>query len=124
MIGREDNNNVEKGVENRANSRHQLGKEDMEVEEVWDCVERGCGGTGCGRQSDARGLREFGNLWVRKGRTNCGRVTDSICPLRSAPRQYSWESEGAAKWRAAISHPLPMPCCKESARGMQKRKRG
>lgn len=32
---------MEKGVENKASSRHRLGKEDMEVEEVWDCVERG-----------------------------------------------------------------------------------
>lgn len=39
--------NIEKRVENKASSRQQLGKEDieqvlsMEVEKVWDCVERG-----------------------------------------------------------------------------------
>lgn len=33
--------NTEKRVENKASSRQQLGKEDMEVEKVWDCVERG-----------------------------------------------------------------------------------
>lgn len=32
---------MEKGVENKVSSRHRLGKKPREVEEVWDCVERG-----------------------------------------------------------------------------------
>lgn len=32
---------MEKGVENRVSSRHRPGKEPREVEEVWDCVDRG-----------------------------------------------------------------------------------
>jgi len=34
-------NNMEKEVENKVSSRHRLGKEPREVEEVWDCVEKG-----------------------------------------------------------------------------------
>lgn len=34
-------NNTKQGVENKASSRHGAGKEPREVEEVWDCVERG-----------------------------------------------------------------------------------
>lgn len=86
---------------------------------------KGCGGIGWGRQSDARGLKEFGNLWVRKGKTNCDRVKDSICPLQIALRQHSWEGKGAAKGRAAICTPMShVPCCKESAKGMQTTKWG
>lgn len=56
----------------------------------------------------------MGNLWVRKGRTNCDRVKDSISAERSEAAQAG--EQGSSQERSCTITPFSHACFRESVR--------
>lgn len=93
--------NVGKGVENKESSRLQLGKEPREVEEVWNCDERGVEVQGVG----GKVMPEASESWAIHGGERAGR----------GARSRTAGEEG----KTGISPPFPTSPCKESSRECQ-----
>lgn len=69
---------------------------------------QGCGGTGCGRQSDSRGLREFGNLRVKKGQDQLWQGQGQHLSSAERCEAAEPESKGAATGKLQYHTHFPL----------------